>query len=141
LTGFLRPLLESLSKVCRIGHQIWPKVIKQVELKIPGSTPGNSHFKNHDRARRALRFVGNFSDKQVELIYKWICKYQDRMKLLDGYYTAREVFINKCIIVYDPFACVVSREERVQIWDAICVSLRTQYDGFDLLAIDTWWKD
>jgi hypothetical protein len=45
------------------------------------------------------------------------------------------------VISLDQFPQHGSREDRIRIWDAICVSLRTIHDGFDLLAVDTWWED
>jgi hypothetical protein len=109
--------------------------------------------KMHDRACNALKVVGRFSDEEVQKVRKWICKYQDRMKFLKRTYpwdgrehrmSPREIFLMPDIPSVIPLGVNMvpgGREDRIRIWDAICISLRTIHDGFDLLAIDTWWED
>ena len=109
--------------------------------------------KQHDRACNALNVVGKFSPLEVQVVRKWICKYQERMKFLKRTYpwegvehqmSPRDIFLMPDIPSVIPLGTTVVQggyENRVRIWDAICVSLRTAHDGFDLLAIDTWWED
>jgi hypothetical protein len=121
--------------------------------------------KQQDRACNALKVVGKFSDEEVQKVRKWICKYQDRMRFLqrdmcklvsegvgepvrmeteNRSYYPRDIFVWPTVSNVVPlgqFPIHGSREDKIRIWDAICVSLRTIHDGFALLAIATWWED
>jgi hypothetical protein len=113
------------------------------------------------RAHHAMRVVGKFSDEEVCQVDKWIRKEQEMKKhlrrdswIIDPHtgrkrktsiwQIPREIFIWPTIsnvVPLDQVPIRGGREERIRIWDAICVSLKTIHDGFDLLGIDTWWEN
>ena len=102
--------------------------------------------KKEDRARFALKFIGEFTDEEVEVIRGRICKREEHKDMDSSrsfYLKPRAIFIHGYLVHDDDgkWVATASMTERIRIWDAICVSFKTcSYDGFDLLGIDTWWE-